>query len=81
MIQKYLEKLHTEIISREDQIRSEGNASRLALLQDELSAIKTLEKTMFEKLLAISVELSQCQYGNYVMQHIVSNSKEYKPQV
>jgi hypothetical protein len=27
------------------------------------------------------VELSQCQYGNYVMQHIVSNSKEYKGQV
>lgn len=36
---------------------------------------------MFEKLLAISVELSQCQYGNYVMQHIVSNSKEYKGRV
>lgn len=36
---------------------------------------------MFEKLLAISVELSQCQYGNYVMQHIVSNSKEYKSRV
>jgi hypothetical protein len=27
------------------------------------------------------VELSQCQYGNYVMQHIVSNSKEYKGRV
>jgi|LakMenEpi03Aug12_release.lakeMendotaPanAssembly.Ray.scaffolds.fasta_scaffold122434_1 hypothetical protein len=36
---------------------------------------------MFEKLLAIAVELSQCQYGNYVMQHIVSNSKEYKGRV
>ena len=33
---------------------------------------------MFDKLLAISVELSQCQYGNYVMQHIVTHSKEYK---
>lgn len=33
---------------------------------------------MFDKLLAISVELSQCQYGNYVMQHIVTFSKEYK---
>lgn len=29
--------------------------------------------------MGISVELSQCQYGNYVMQHIVSHSKEYKP--
>lgn len=47
MIQKYLEKLHTEIIFKEDQIRSENNASRLATLQEELSAIKTLEKTMF----------------------------------
>jgi hypothetical protein len=34
---------------------------------------------MFDKLVAISVELSQCQYGNYVMQHIVTHSKEYKP--
>lgn len=34
---------------------------------------------MFEKLIAISVELSQCQYGNYVMQHIVTHSNEYKP--
>lgn len=33
---------------------------------------------MFDKLLAICVELSQCQYGNYVMQHIVTNSREYK---
>ena len=33
---------------------------------------------MFDKLLAISVELSQCQYGNYVMQHIVTHSKHYK---
>lgn len=50
-------------------------------MQFELAHVKELEKTMFEKLLAISVELSQCQYGNYVMQHIVSNSKEYKGQV
>lgn len=28
--------------------------------------------------MSISVELSQCQYGNYVMQHIVSHSKEYQ---
>ena len=28
--------------------------------------------------MAISVELSQCQYGNYVMQHIVTHSKDYK---
>lgn len=33
---------------------------------------------MFDKLIAISVELSQCQYGNYVMQHIVTHSNEYK---
>ena len=36
---------------------------------------------MFDKLLAISVELSQCQYGNYVMQHIVTHSKDYKTQI
>lgn len=28
--------------------------------------------------MGISVELSQCQYGNYVMQHIVMHSSEYK---
>jgi predicted nucleic-acid-binding Zn-ribbon protein len=33
---------------------------------------------MFDKLLAISVELSQCQYGNYVMQHIVIHSHDYR---
>jgi len=33
---------------------------------------------MFDKLLAICIELSQCQYGNYVMQHIVTHSREYK---
>jgi pumilio RNA-binding family len=43
-----------------------------------LDAIRLSEKAMFDRLLAISVELSQCQYGNYVMQHIVTHSKEYK---
>lgn len=41
--------------------------------------VRVSEKEMFDRLLAISVELSQCQYGNYVMQHIVAHSKEYKP--
>ena len=26
----------------------------------------------------MTFDLSQCQYGNYVMQHIVLNCKEYK---
>lgn len=48
------------------------------IINKKLSDIKDKEAIIFNKLVAISIELSQCQYGNYVMQHIVANSKHYK---
>jgi hypothetical protein len=34
-----------------------------------------------QKLVDMSIDLSKCQYGNYVMQHIVSNCFEDQEKV
>jgi pumilio RNA-binding family len=46
-----------------------------------VARLKASEKAMINLLLGISVELSQCQYGNYVMQHIVSHAREYQSSI
>jgi hypothetical protein len=33
------------------------------------------------KLVGLTVKLSQCQYGNYIMQYIVTNCKQYQEEV
>jgi hypothetical protein len=33
---------------------------------------------MMDILIGMTLRLSKCQYGNYIMQHIVTNTKEYE---
>jgi hypothetical protein len=38
----------------------------------------TSESLILKELLDMTLDLSQCQYGNYVMQHIVLTCREHR---
>lgn len=81
VIQKYLEKLNDELNYKEElRIKCLDKEEKGEIVK-EIELVGWWERQMFDKLVAMSVELSQCQYGNYVMQHIVSHAKDYQPQI